>query len=284
MVTLAAAVETGRPPSTTEFPWVFVEWTHSELWDDPGAAGPIARAASTEEWLAGVGARGIGRMLLVIPGLNGPGALPDRHKFGFAGPAGEQLLASGADEVWRVLSEVGDRGAPDRRIWRLLLQGVVAPPGTYPRPPLPTTVAFAQANLLAALRALVTYADRAGLDATEAQTAIGVADGSIDPTPTQGHWLPADWRTPAVRRLIAGAFAANVFRGMGSWNDEAPPSPADAPEHERVSQACSWRCSTPWSPPSTRSRQIVRPAPFQYSSLSSRLYSLPVGWRGSSSR
>ena len=39
------------------------------------------------------------------------------------------------------------------------------------------------------------------------------------------------------RRLFALAVTSFVFGGMGSWNDTGPPSEADVPEYDRLTEA-----------------------------------------------
>jgi hypothetical protein len=242
LIATVAGFDTRTPVTTSTPGFEFVEWVRFELWIS-GATAPAETADSFDGWFAGMQGRGIGRLLLAIPGLNTGGTLPDRRKFGFINTAGWFLIGAGRHrERWRVLWRVGNQQAPDRRIWQILFQGVVADDHDPPTVSAPRPIEVETNNLLGALNAAQHFAQRTQLEPWPASFARALMIGTAPPEPPpaeaayQGSILPAGWRSPEVRRLLRTALAAGVFGGMGTWNDVAMRDGADAAEHEHVSQ------------------------------------------------
>ncbi len=240
LVALVAAFDTGRAPAADQFPFSYVGAVRLELWE-MGADAPTGAWTSFEPWLDQLRRRGVTSLRAAVPGVNDDGPLPDRANFGMANGSESWLLASGTrQERWRTLWRVGGPDRPEQRIWEVLVQGVLAPTGMEDvELPLPTPEPIATGNLVGAIGAAVDLGGRAGLDTSELRRALEIATAPPEPVPTaaayQGAWLPDGWKSASVRRLIRAAFAANVFRGMGSWNDVRPPDPAQAAEYEAVS-------------------------------------------------
>jgi hypothetical protein len=217
-----AAYDTGTVPEGDTFPFVFVESMMFERWASGGDA-PASRLDSVGAWFDSLRARGVQRLQLAFPGINAPGAAPARGTFGFSNGTGGFLLAAGPrPERWRALWNVGDRQAPDRRIWRLTFQGVEHDPRALlpPPPPLPQTTAA----LLGAIDATRRVAAANGLTNWEGffarAQAIGSSPAGAPPIDVPGiPALPAGWRSPEALRLLHAARAANGFGAMGSWND-----------------------------------------------------------------
>src|SRR6187200_3432593 len=132
LVALVAAFDTNRSPDAAQFPFNFLGSLQIELWD-AGAERPAETAASFGEWIDGLRRRGVSSLRVAIPGINLEGELPDRLQFGITNSSESWLIAGGTrEERWRTLWAVGDRDRPDRRIWRVLVQGVREPPGAPP--------------------------------------------------------------------------------------------------------------------------------------------------------
>jgi hypothetical protein len=233
-----AAYDTGTVPDRDTFPFVFVESIAFERWE-LGAEAPGSRLDGFGAWFESLRARGVQRLQLAFPGVNAPGSKPTRGTFGFSNASGGFLVAAGPrPERWRAVWAVGDRQAPDRRIWRITFQGVAHDPRALlpPPPPLPQTTAA----LLAAIDATRQVAATNGLTEWEGffarAQAVGSSPVGAAPIDVPGvPALPSGWRSPEALRLLHAARAANAFAGMGSWNDVGLADPAALAAYEHTS-------------------------------------------------
>lgn len=233
-----AAYDTGALPDRDTFPFVFVESVAFDRWES-GADAPASHLDSFGAWFKSLRSVGVQRLQLAFPGVNAPGTKPTRGTFGFSNASGGFLLAAGPrPERWRALWALGDRQAPDRRIWRITFQGMAHDPRALlpPPPPLAQTTDV----LLNAIAATRQVAAANGLNDWERffarAHAIGVAplDAPVADVPGVPA-LPAGWRSPEALRLLHAARAANGFGAMGSWNDVGLSDPAALAAYERVS-------------------------------------------------
>ena len=241
LIATVAAFDTRTTVTTSTAGFEFVEWVRFELWT-PGATAPAEATDSFDAWFNGLHGRGVTRLLLAVPGLNTGGPFPDRRQFGFINTPGWFLIGAGPRrERWRVLWRVGNQQAPDRRIWQILFQGVVADGSDPPTVSAPRPIVDETNNLISALDTAYRFAVRADLQPwpDSFARALRIATSPPEPPPAeaayQGALLPPGWRSPEVRRLLRTALAASVFGGMATWNDVATRNAADAAEHDRVS-------------------------------------------------
>lgn len=162
------------------------------------------------------------------------GAMPERMLAGLIGGGPRWLIeVVGAERslLWEGYDRLGDRNAPDRRIWRTayVLEGETE-----------RQDAVADADIAAAAReldaALVDVEVVAGaIDAPNFATIFAEARAALSAAPDDEHDLGAPLSEPA-RRLIAAAMRASVFGGMGSWNDMGVTN-AHKRDYERASEA-----------------------------------------------
>ena len=208
----------------------FVSSVDFVLVDDAGTQ--VERFADVAAWLEALQARGIDRLWLELSADR-----PDTHGFvieahqlsAFAGGGSWFLVATGParSEAWQGAWRVGDRNAPDHRIWEIRYQGNAVDPVVAPAEP---DIDAARAGLAAQLTAAHDFAaaqaagDRpdVGMWADIFGQAIALLTGDPSTVPVGESYdddaLPADHPPPA-RRLLAAAGRAWVFGGMGSWND-----------------------------------------------------------------
>jgi hypothetical protein len=174
--------------------------------------GRAEESTSIAEWLRGRRAAGVDGISLGIAGLPSE---PDQHALAaFSNSGGWGLIAHGPrhSEAWHATWTVGDREAPDRRIW------MVNYTGTRLAPTLPQQVEVSRADdtLRERLRAAAEFAAEQGLDSWTDWFKRALM--TEDVIPYHPDMLPPDY-DPTRRRLAAMATQAFVFGGMGSWND-----------------------------------------------------------------
>ena len=183
-------------------------------------------AATVEGWLNGAREREIERFWLSIPDPRDVDVageqVPDRMLVAFAGAGTWSLVGtseSRSAEVWRASWALGDRDAPDHRIWDVAYHGESAEGEPPPvRPDIPAT----EQRLLAALGKAESFArDTKEVEGwadvfADARRLASAVDPQLrdfpDMLPPQGFPEPA-------RRLLATAARSWVFGGMGTWND-----------------------------------------------------------------
>ncbi len=176
-------------------------------------------AGGLPAWLEARADEGVER-LWFAPGEPAPedGALAPHLAAAFAGGGSGAILAVGreASALWRGAWTVVDRDAPDRRIWGVSYE-------SRPTDLTPTTVGVTEAaeRLAAALTAARAFATRMEMDHWAQWFADALrAWDDPDATPKfHPDLFPPGHVDERALRLAAMAQGADVFGGMGSWND-----------------------------------------------------------------
>lgn len=179
-----------------------------------------------EGWLNGAREREIERFWLSIPDPHevevAGQQVPDRMLVAFAGAGQWSLVGTSGGrpaETWRAGWTLGDRDAPDRRIWEVAYHGQSVESGP---PPVHPEIAASESRLLTALGKAESFA-------RERAEVVGWADvfadarrlaAAADPQlPVFRDMLPPRGFSEPARRLMATAARSWVFGGMGTWND-----------------------------------------------------------------
>ena len=138
-------------------------------------------------------------------------------------------FATSTGELWHATWTVGDRSAPDSRIWLVDYAALPAPDVPVVVPELD----LAEEELRGALTDAHDLAVEQGLDnwAEWFEKAL-VPDPEM---PYHPDMLPSDWPRLA-QQCAARAAQAWVFGGMGSWNDLYLPGPGAQERYRQVSR------------------------------------------------
>jgi hypothetical protein len=195
----------------------------------------VYQASTASEWLLQLRERGAVRLWLAIPearAVTVGGAETGEHQLsGFANAGRWSLMAAGRQrpEIWRPVWTVGDRSAPDQRIWSVRYEGARVDRIMPQCPDLQAAAtqlswAVVEARDFAARHELARWADLF--------EQILSADGDA---PDRAHLLPPRY-SGAAHRLLAEADQAWVFGGMGSWNDLGFTDPAIEQEYQQISR------------------------------------------------
>lgn len=212
-------------------------FTTEELRDSElGTAGKVRVVARTpEEWFAALYQQGVRRLSLARTQEDGTSILPAHHAVAFAG--GEQAaivaaLPGGKTELWVPGWQLGDRNAPDQRIWGVEYRGI---PGPAPSNPFGLPLQEAQESLHAVLVEIARFAGEQDLESwvPHFNSADAILTGSGAPG-TMGLFPPSGYPA-AASRLLSAAMSAWVFGGMGSWNDTGPRDPDQQPRYDQLS-------------------------------------------------
>lgn len=223
----SAWLSSADPPPQLEADNSTFEYVRRVAFDlhDP-SAGLSWAAADVEGWLNGARDREIERFWLSIPDPHDVDVagqqVPDRMLVAFAG-AGQWSLVGTSEgrsaERWRAAWVLGDRDAPDRRIWDVAYHGqsLESEP-----PPVHPDISVTEDRLLKALGEAESFA-------RERREVEGWADlfadarrvaSATDPQPPYfSDMLPPRGFSGSARRLLATAARSWVFGGMGTWND-----------------------------------------------------------------
>lgn len=199
------------------------------------APGQESHADTVTDWLRQLRDHGVGRLWLVIPEakpVTGLGQPVGEHMLvGFVNAGRWGLAATGGrqPEMWRASWGVGDRSAPEHRIWSVDYQGAYLDQVVPQRPDLCT----AREQLAKALEAAHEFAARQNLDTWPGWFERALA--SSRDIPYHPDMLPPVYSSEA-RHLAAMAAQAWVFGGMGSWNDLGFEDRAVEAEYEEVSR------------------------------------------------
>ncbi len=196
----------------------------------------FANASSVSSWLRLLSTAGVDRIWLAVPDLRSAGddGLSWRRA-AFAGglTAGLLTTSKSGNHLWRASWDVGDRDAPNGRIWKVAYHPIRV---TFD--PQRPTIDDAAATLDATLATAEQFASRSGSQPWDAFFA-NARRQSADPTAEPPYHLdlfPDQGYSEASRRLASMAQAAWVFGGMGSWNDLGFPEPEIQHEYEQISR------------------------------------------------
>jgi len=200
-----------------------------------GSPGQEAHADTVADWLRRFRDRGTDRLWLVIPEakpITGLGQAAGEHMLaGFANAGRWGLAATGGrqPEMWRASWSVGDRSAPEHRIWSVHYQGAYLDQVVPQRPDLRSALE----QLAKALEAAREFAARQNLDTWAGWFERALAKGRD--IPYHPDMLPPAYPDEA-HQLAAMAAQAWVFGGMGSWNDLGFELRAVEAEYDEVSR------------------------------------------------
>jgi hypothetical protein len=195
-------------------------------------------ADNPDQWIASLhDRRALATRLLRTP-ENRPGA-PDRMLAGFIGGGGqwtlELLCGNGESEFWVSRWELGNREAPDRRIWRVKY-GLVGKGPTKSN--TQRSLEIVREEFRASLEAIKSFAESYGQDHFTPcfVSALKVLDNpDLDVGYHKDLAIPGQLAPGAVS-LLKAAMRAWVFGGgMGSWNDIGFTGNAQV-QYERVSE------------------------------------------------
>jgi hypothetical protein len=164
-----------------------------------------------------------------VPGLAVAAAPMGRNFVAFAN-AGRWWLDD-RERAWRAEWSVTDLHASDHRIWSVVYR-VFDPPEVDDAP----DVATARIRLEEALTDVSNFCDRhsTGFEEHFERASRFLAS----PQPTMSYYrdvLPQRGYVLAARQLLAAATEADLFGGMGSWNDLVFDEPNAKAEYEAVS-------------------------------------------------
>lgn len=234
---------TGPPPrlEETSSTFKFVAAVRFESEGGPGSGG----RGSVGSWLESLRRSGVDRLWLAIPEtrtVSAGGHPVDEHSLAGSANAGRwSILATGTTttgpasspratgEFWHGAWKLGDRNAPDRRIW---LVNYLAVPATDAVATVPE-LGHVEEELTGALSEAHDLAVDQALDSWAAWFEKALAPNPE--MPFHPDMLPGDW-PHAARRCAARAAQAWVFGGMGSWNDLDLPDPETRQRHADVSR------------------------------------------------
>jgi hypothetical protein len=188
------------------------------------------------EWLQLLRDQGVHRLYLAIPeaSKSPDQALSPHIASAFAnGGQWGLLAASGQSDLWTAQWEVGDRDAPDSRLWDV--QGTSTRVASVAEPQKPD-LAQTRADLLSVLGRIGPLAESQGLSdwVPWFDKAIGLLDDADPVAPYHQDLLPA--QAPLEnRQLAAASIQAFVFGGMGSWNDVWLSDPSAKSSYDNLS-------------------------------------------------
>jgi hypothetical protein len=194
-------------------------------------------AHSPDEWIEQESRPGH-RALLVYSRSKDP-VLADHTSAAFAGGGGTWRLCVSSDEhmdVWEPRWEVGDRQAPEQRIWQVTYVEIAH--GVKMKPPVLRTPAALVAALRVTLAEIIAFCERHQLDRyketfTAAVDCFEATDASVLGYP--GDLGPVELFDLPALQLLSVSQAAWVFGGMGSWNDMG----FEGQEHDRYEKVSS---------------------------------------------
>ena len=240
LVALVAAFDTNRSPDAAQFPFNFVGSLQIELWDTgrrtPGRDRRVVRRMD----------RRAAAPRRLVPARRDPGHQPQEASSptacssaprtavsrGWSPPASRRSVGARCGPSATVIGPTGGSGGCSSRVF-----------ASHP------------VRLRSVCRCRRRNRSRPRRSSAPCRRRCRSARGSVSTPPSSsGPWTsppprPNRRRRPPRSRVHgcrragarrespapARAFAANVFRGMGSWNDIGPPA-ADAAEYEAVSQ------------------------------------------------
>jgi hypothetical protein len=178
-------------------------------------------ASSPDEWLAGLANEKATGVRLGYKPQNNP-QIADRMTAGFVGGGGdwwlELLRPDGTSEIWVDRWVVGDRDAPENRIWRVTYEHVATGPATIEAAPDLSTITVRLKRALERIRDFAQRQNTGGFVGAF-DWALRCFDGRpLDPPLFND--LAIAGTVPEQARILLNAIQPGwVFGGMGSWND-----------------------------------------------------------------
>ena len=183
----------------------------------------VTAAQSPDEWLERE-ARPGRKAVVLQQGINGSG-ISDRMSAGLIGGGGRWQLNITDErrmDVWEANWEVGNREAPDQRIWRvrysMIAENLTLVPPTQ-RSPMEIIPALRQA-----LSDVLAFCEQHRIDSFGGYFRKAIECLSADdPFALVYHkdLAPEELLSLSAQQVLAACQAAWVFGGMGSWNDMA---------------------------------------------------------------
>ncbi len=166
--------------------------------------------------------------------------ISDRMSVSFVGGGPRWVIESispDGSDFWEGREQIGDKRAPDRRIWRVTYGRLVkGRPTELSRP-------SDLGDLVSRMRAVLTEAEAF---AAAQQDMDGFADcfrqarATLDGRPALSPYLslaPKGFLAPEAEALLAAGQLAWVFGGMGSWNDFGFQDAQEQARYERLSNS-----------------------------------------------
>ncbi|MGH8023208.1 MAG: hypothetical protein ACRED1_06485 [Limisphaerales bacterium] len=210
----------------------FLEFTKTPL----AGAREIELAANPNQWFSALLQRSVPGLRLSRASGNGS-LLPDRMSSAFVGGNGvweiEAVKRNGFSEFWRVRWDVGNRNAPNHRIWRVTCGSVAE---TRTSKPVVEDLNSLKGRLEQALREIHDFSEKHGCG--EFTRCFSNALESLTPAaPKRGFHKdlsPNGILSSDALALLDSCQTAWVFGGMGSWNDLVFQG-EDGREYDRVS-------------------------------------------------
>lgn len=203
---------------------------------DQGRETPVADGP--EAWFAWLDGEGVKGLRVIHQQRNGRG-LGDRQSMAFAGGGPHWLIQTiGPKGVahWEGHWTLGDRDAPDRRIWRVRYLQV--DPGSAKLAPAldPVEAARRVKAALTEIRAFAEGKEFLGDFVGAFDRGLAALDGRIG-RQARFPFAPQGFLQPEAERLLVANQAAWVFGGMGSWNDWSLKDRSEQARYEAVSEA-----------------------------------------------
>jgi hypothetical protein len=178
-------------------------------------------ALTTDEWIKREGSPGQ-KAVVSYQSVNAP-EISDRMSAGFIGGGGQwrlNVMCNGRKNVWEPMWEVGDRNAPDQRVWRvtymLAAENIEANDDRLEQletiiPVLNQT--FSDVLVFCSDHRLDSFSGffRRATECLTANDALALVNHQ--------DLAPEGLLSVAAERVLAACQAAWVFGGMGSWND-----------------------------------------------------------------
>lgn len=164
--------------------------------------------------------------------------LPERIAVSFAGGVPRAIQADYPDgyELWYPRWTVANKDEPDRRIWSVEYR---ASRSDHSLAMTPDSEAI-RALLRQKLELAADFSQRAIPSAVQwtrcFELALQLLSGENPQPSYHSDMLPQDGYRQPARQLLAAAAQANVFGGMGSWNDLGFDNTSMQAEYEKVTQ------------------------------------------------
>jgi hypothetical protein len=203
----------------------------------------VPLAGDPDAWLAWLTSRHALRAYLHYVPTARP-MVPDYKLAGLVGGGGIWSLLVQYErrvEQWLARWDVTHQDAADQRIWTVtygLVRSWAAAPLSVPFGLLPVDLPATSERLQSILARAESFAARHRLDGFgDAFRRAGAMLGGSAAVefPPYVDFVCLECYSPLARRLFAAAYAASVFGGMGSWNDQSFEDRGENDEYEQIS-------------------------------------------------